>query len=201
MDEKSMNIQWYPGHMTKTRRIMEEDLKLVDAVCEILDARIPISSRNPDIDTICGSKPRMIILNRIDMADPAMVARWSEYFKRKGWAVIQTDCKSRKGINQFAPAVRTLLAEKLARYAEKGQVGRPLKLMVVGIPNVGKSTFQPDRRPQGREGREPARRHARQAVGHGGSGAAPARHAGHPLAEIRGSAGRHAPGLHRRSEG
>ena len=136
-----MNIQWYPGHMTKTRRIMEEDLKLVDAVCEILDARIPISSRNPDIDTICGSKPRMIILNRIDMADPAMVARWSEYFKRKGWAVIQTDCKSRKGINQFAPAVRTLLAEKLARYAEKGQVGRPLKLMVVGIPNVGKSTF------------------------------------------------------------
>ena len=141
MDEKSMNIQWYPGHMTKTRRIMEEDLKLVDAVCEILDARIPISSRNPDIDTICGSKPRMIILNRIDMADPVMVARWSEYFKRKGWAVIQTDCKSRKGINQFAPAVRTLLAEKLARYAEKGQVGRPLKLMVVGIPNVGKSTF------------------------------------------------------------
>lgn len=141
MDEMSMNIQWYPGHMTKTRRIMEEDLKLVDAVCEILDARIPISSRNPDIDTICGSKPRMIILNRIDMADPAMVARWSEYFKRKGWAVIQTDCKSRKGINQFAPAVRTLLAEKLARYAEKGQVGRPLKLMVVGIPNVGKSTF------------------------------------------------------------
>ena len=138
---ENMNIQWYPGHMTKTRRIMEEDLKLVDAVCEILDARIPISSRNPDIDTICGSKPRMIILNRIDMADPIMVARWSEYFKRKGWAVIQTDCKSRKGINQFAPAVRTLLAEKLARYAEKGQVGRPLKLMVVGIPNVGKSTF------------------------------------------------------------
>ena len=141
MDEKSMNIQWYPGHMTKTRRIMEEDLKLVDAVCEILDARIPISSRNPDIDTICGSKPRMIILNRIDMADPAMVARWSEYFKRKGWAVIQTDCKSRKGINRFVPAVRALLAEKLQRYAEKGQVGRPLKLMIVGIPNAGKSTF------------------------------------------------------------
>ncbi len=141
MEEKSMNIQWYPGHMTKTRRIMEEDLKLVDAVCEILDARIPISSRNPDIDAICGSKPRMIILNRIDMADSAMVKRWSDYFKGKGWAVIQTDCKSRKGINTFAPAVRTLLADKLARYAEKGQTGRPLKLMVVGIPNVGKSTF------------------------------------------------------------
>ena len=140
-NQHTMNIQWYPGHMTKTRRMIEEDVRLVDAVCEILDARIPIASRNPDIDAICGNKPRMIVLNRIDMADPAMVARWSEYFKRKGWAVIQTDCKSRKGINQFAPAVRTLLAEKLARYAEKGQVGRPLKLMVVGIPNVGKSTF------------------------------------------------------------
>ena len=136
-----MNIQWYPGHMTKTRRMMEEDLKLVDAVCEILDARIPISSRNPDIDAICGKKPRMVILNRIDMADPDLVSRWSSYFKAKGMAVIRTDCKSRRGINTFAPAVRQLLAEKLQRYAEKGQVGRPLKLMVVGIPNVGKSTL------------------------------------------------------------
>ena len=127
--------------MTKTRRMMEEDLKLVDAVCEILDARIPISSRNPDIDAICGKKPRMVILNRIDMADADLVGRWSNYFKDRGMAVIRTDCKSRKGINTFAPAVRQLLSEKLQRYAEKGQVGRPLKLMVVGIPNVGKSTF------------------------------------------------------------
>lgn len=141
MEQNTMNIQWYPGHMTKTRRMMEEDLKLVDAVCEILDARIPISSRNPDVDAICGAKPRMIILNRIDMADPGMVKRWTEYFKHKGWAVIQTDCKSRKGINTFVPAVRSLLSEKLERYAAKGQTGRPLKLMVVGIPNVGKSTF------------------------------------------------------------
>ena len=142
MSENSeLNIQWYPGHMTKTRRKMEEDLKLVDAVCEILDARIPISSRNPDIDAICGKKPRMIILNRIDMADPVMVKRWADYFKAKGWAVIQTDCKSRKGINTFVPAIRSLLSERLARYAEKGQAGRPLKAMVVGIPNVGKSTF------------------------------------------------------------
>jgi len=139
--QQNMNIQWYPGHMTKTRRMMEEELRLVDAVCEILDARIPISSRNPDIDAICGNKPRMIILNRIDLADPVMVRRWSEYFRSKGMAVVQTDCKSRKGINQFVPAVRQLLAEKLARYAEKGQIGRPLKIMVVGIPNVGKSTF------------------------------------------------------------
>ena len=136
-----MNIQWYPGHMTKTRRMMEENLKLVDAVCEILDARIPISSRNPDMDSICGNKPRLVILNRIDLADPVMVRRWSEYFKSKGMAVVPTDCKSKKGINGFVPAIPELLAEKLRRYAEKGQVGRPLKIMVVGIPNVGKSTF------------------------------------------------------------
>ena len=136
-----MNIQWYPGHMTKTRRMMEENLKLVDAVCEILDARIPISSRNPDIDAICGNKPRMVILNRIDMADPAALRQWTQYFESKGLAVLQTDCKSRRGINGFVPAVRRLLAEKIRRYEEKGQSGRPLKLMIVGIPNVGKSTF------------------------------------------------------------
>ena len=141
LSDQKMNIQWYPGHMTKTRRMMEENLKLVDAVCEILDARIPISSRNPDIDAICGTKPRLVILNRIDMADPAMVKKWAEYFKSRGMAVLLTDCKNRKGINGFVPAVRQLLSEKLRRYAEKGQIGRPLKIMVVGIPNVGKSTF------------------------------------------------------------
>ena len=140
MDDK-MNIQWYPGHMTKTRRKMEEDLKLVDAVCELVDARIPISSRNPDIDAICGNKPRMMILNRIDLADPETTSAWSDYFKKKGWAVVRTDCKSRKGIDRFQPAVRELLAEKLHRYQERGFVNKPLKLMVVGIPNVGKSTF------------------------------------------------------------
>ena len=139
--ESTMNIQWYPGHMTKTRRMIEADVKLVDAVCEILDARIPLASRNPDIDAICGTKPRMIILNRIDMADPAMTKRWAEHFRARGYSVLQTDCKTKKGISGFVPAVRELLAEKLARYAEKGQVGRPLKLMIVGIPNVGKSTF------------------------------------------------------------
>ena len=140
MDDK-MNIQWYPGHMTKTRRKMEEDLKLVDAVCEMVDARIPISSRNPDIDAICGNKPRMMILNRIDLADPETTSAWSDYFRKKGWAVVRTDCKSRKGIDRFQPAVRELLAEKLQRYQERGFVNKPLKLMVVGIPNVGKSTF------------------------------------------------------------
>ena len=137
---KEMNIQWYPGHMTKTRRQIEADLKLVDAVCEILDARIPVSSRNPDIAAICGNKPRLVILNRIDMADPAATAAWTAWFRSQGLSVVQTDCKSRQGIGQFVPAVRSILKEKLRRDAEKGQ-SRPLKIMVVGIPNVGKSTF------------------------------------------------------------
>ncbi len=141
MDENQLNIQWYPGHMTKTRRQMEAELKLVDAVCEILDARIPLSSRNPDIDLIFGTKPRMVILNRMDMADPRGTKQWAEYFRSKGHTVIETDCKSKKGVGSFKPGVRTLLAEKLAKYAEKGQVGRALRVMVVGIPNVGKSTF------------------------------------------------------------
>ena len=140
MDEQ-MNIQWYPGHMTKTRRMMEESLKLVDGVCEILDARIPASSRNPDLDEIVGGKPRLVVLNRIDQADPAMVRRWAAWFKSQGMAVLETDCKSRKGIGGFVPAIRAMLSEKLQRYQEKGQVGRPLKIMVAGIPNVGKSTF------------------------------------------------------------
>lgn len=94
--ESTMNIQWYPGHMTKTRRMIEADVKLVDAVCEILDARIPLASRNPDIDAICGTKPRMIILNRIDMADPAMTKRWAEHFRARGYSVLQTDCKTKR---------------------------------------------------------------------------------------------------------
>ena len=138
--QENMNIQWYPGHMTKTRRQMEQDLKQVDAVCEIMDARIPISSRNPDIDNICGNKPRMVILNRLDLADPDATARWAAYFKGRGIAAVATDCKSRKGINQFTPAVRQLLQEKIQRDAAKGMT-RALRIMIVGIPNVGKSTL------------------------------------------------------------
>ena len=137
---EKMNIQWYPGHMTKTRRQIEADLKQVDAVCEIVDARIPVSSRNPDIDAICGSKPRIIVLNRMDLADPNATKKWSAYFKSKGMAVIATDCKTRKGIADFTPAARTACAEKLERDAKRG-MNRPLRVMVVGIPNVGKSTL------------------------------------------------------------
>ena len=138
--QENMNIQWYPGHMTKTRRQMEQDLKQVDAVCEIMDARIPISSRNPDIDSICGNKPRMVILNRLDLADPDATARWAAYFKKQGIAAVATDCKSRKGINQFTPTVRQLLHEKIERDAARGMT-RALRIMIVGIPNVGKSTL------------------------------------------------------------
>ena len=138
--QENMNIQWYPGHMTKTRRQMEADLKLVDAVCEIVDARIVISSRNPDIDNICGNKPRIVILNRLDLADPDATNRWVQYFRNKGMAAVATDCKSRKGITAFTPAVRQLLQEKIQRDAAKG-MSKSLKIMVVGIPNVGKSTL------------------------------------------------------------
>ena len=138
---EKMNIQWFPGHMTKAQRMIEENLKLVDAVCEILDARIPRSSRNPDIDRLAGDKPRLVILNRIDLADPAVTARWKKYFEAQGLAILETDARSGKGVNGFAPAVRRLLAGKIREYEAKGQVGRPLRVMILGIPNVGKSTF------------------------------------------------------------
>jgi len=140
MDQQHMNIQWYPGHMTKTRRQIEADLKQVDAVCEIVDARIPQSSRNPDIDTICAGKPRIIILNRMDLADAAATKKWLAYFKDLGMASIATDCKTKKGISEFQPAVRSVLKEKIARNEAKG-MNRPLRVMIVGIPNVGKSTL------------------------------------------------------------
>lgn len=136
-----MNIQWYPGHMTKTRRQMEADLKLVDMLVEVIDARIPVSSRNPDIDQIAGSKPRLIILNRADQADPEANRRWTEYFRAKGYLVLETDAKSGAGVNRFSQMAQITLKDQIARWREKGQVGRPVRAMVVGIPNVGKSTF------------------------------------------------------------
>ena len=127
--------------MTKTRRQMAEYIKQVDAVCEVVDARIPQVSRNPDMDEIAAGKPRMMILNRIDLADPNMTAVWAKHFREQGMAVIQTDSRSGKGVNGFAGAVRTALRDKIEAYAAKGQVGRPMRVMVLGIPNVGKSTF------------------------------------------------------------
>ncbi len=136
-----MNIQWYPGHMTKTRRQIEADLKLVDVVVEIIDARIPASSRNPDIDAICAGKPRLIVLNRSDQADPAQNKAWGACFRGQGHSVLETDARSGRGINQFSTVVQGVLRDQIAKWREKGQVGRPVRAMVVGVPNVGKSTF------------------------------------------------------------
>ncbi len=138
---KMQELHYFPGHMKKTQRAIEESIKKVDAVCEILDARIPLSSRNPDIDALTAGKPRLIVLNHTDQADSGKTKRWAAYFRRCGWAVLETDAKSGAGVKEFVPAVRALLAEKLRRYAEKGQAGRTVRVMVVGIPNVGKSTF------------------------------------------------------------
>ena len=139
MDE--LNIQWYPGHMTKARRMMQENLHMVDALCEILDARIPMASRNPEIDSLAENLPRLIVLNRSDLADPKLTARWKNYYAERGFSVMDCDARSGKGIGAFRPTVRNLLAERLETWAEKGQTGRKLRVMVAGIPNVGKSTF------------------------------------------------------------
>ena len=137
----AQNIQWYPGHMTKTRRRMEESIKLVDGVVEIIDARIPLSSRNPEIDTITAHRPRIVLLNKADIADSAATSRWINYFAGQGARAIACDCKTGKGLNHFADEVRKLLADKIAVWESKGMGGRSIKLMVVGIPNVGKSSF------------------------------------------------------------
>ena len=134
------NLSWFPGHMTKTRRMITAEIKNMDAVCEILDARIPLSSRNPDVDELTAGKPRLVVLNRVDQADPGETRRWAAYFRGKGYAVLEANAKGGAGTAQFAAAVRELLRDKLAAWADRGQVGRTVRIMVLG-PNVGKSTF------------------------------------------------------------
>ena len=135
------NLSWFPGHMTKTRRMITAEIKNMDAVCEILDARIPLSSGNPDVDELTAGKPRLVVLNRVDQADPGETRRWAAYFRGKGYAVLEANAKGGAGTAQFAAAVRELLRDKLAAWADRGQVGRTVRIMVLGIPNVGKSTF------------------------------------------------------------
>ena len=139
--EDMKDIQWFPGHMAKTRRMIAKSLPLVDAVAELLDARLPQSSRNPEFNRLTGKKPRLVILNKADMADPDITCRWMQYYKNQGYAVITADSKNGKGVKQFAPALRELLRDQLQRYADKGMKGRPIRVMILGIPNVGKSSL------------------------------------------------------------
>lgn len=135
------NIQWFPGHMTKTKRQIQASLKLVDAVAEIIDARIPVSSRNPDLAKLIQNKPRVILLNKCDMANQTATKLWIDYFKNEGITAIAVDCKSGRGLNQFASAVNKVLSKRLANLKAKGMINPMLRIMIVGIPNVGKSSF------------------------------------------------------------
>lgn len=134
-------IQWFPGHMARTRRKLKECLPLVDAVVEIIDARIPVSSRNPELDSLTEEKPRIVVLNKADMADEAATRRWVAHFRRSGAAALALDCKSGQGINGFVPLLRETLRDKLEAWKAKGMANRPIRAMVVGIPNAGKSSF------------------------------------------------------------
>ncbi len=137
----SEQIQWFPGHMAKTRRLITENLKNVDIVIEILDARIPYSSRNPEINRLCAGKPRIVLLNKATLADPNETKFWCDRFSGEDVVCIPTDCVTGDGMNRISPAIRTILREKLKKYEAKGMTGRKLKAMVLGIPNVGKSSL------------------------------------------------------------
>lgn len=136
-----MIIQWYPGHMTKAKRMMEEDIKLIDLVIEIVDARLPMSSRNPDIDKLSNNKARLVLLNKSDLSDERANVKWMEYFKSKGFHVLEINSKSGKGVNQINSIINEACKEKIERDRRRGIMNRPVRAMVVGIPNVGKSTF------------------------------------------------------------
>ncbi|CDF13916.1 ribosome biogenesis GTPase A [Eubacterium sp. CAG:581] len=135
------NIQWFPGHMTKTKRQIQASLKLVDAVAEIIDARIPVTIRNPDLDSIIQNKPRVVLMNKCDMADPSSTQKWINYFKNNGIVAIPIDCKTGRGINKFVSSVNEVLKEKIEKQKAKGLLNPTVRVMIVGIPNVGKSTF------------------------------------------------------------
>ena len=140
-DSQKQVVQWFPGHMAKTRRLIKESLPFVDLVTEIVDARIPMSSSNPELKEMIGNKPRIVLLNKCDVADEKATAKWVEYYKNNGMYAIPVDCRSGKGLNAYLPLVREVLKDKIQRNTEKGMVGKPLRVMVVGIPNTGKSSF------------------------------------------------------------
>ena len=137
----STNINWFPGHMAKTRRQIKESLKLVDAVIELRDARIPVSSTNPELNELIEGKPKIILLNKADLADEAATAKWLAYYKAQGIPAVSADAKSGKGLNQLRKTINEVLAATIRKNAERGMAGKALRLMVVGIPNTGKSSF------------------------------------------------------------
>ncbi|MBO4694233.1 MAG: ribosome biogenesis GTPase YlqF [Clostridia bacterium] len=141
MNDNTTNINWFPGHMTKAKRKIAAQIKIVDAVAEIVDARIPVSSRNPDIPELIGDKPHILLLNKCDIADAKKTAEWLDFYKSNGVIALAVDAKSGKGTGEFKNSVATALSDKLSCYLEKGMVGRTLRVMVLGIPNVGKSSF------------------------------------------------------------
>ncbi len=141
MEQQRNPIQWFPGHMTKTRRKMKECLPLVDVVIELVDARIPLSSRNPEMEEMTGGKPRVILLNKADLADEAATEKWVRYWKKSDCVALAIDCKSGRGLNKILPSVREILRPQIEAWEEKGMKGRPIHAMVVGIPNVGKSSL------------------------------------------------------------
>lgn len=136
-----MNIQWYPGHMTKAKRAMQEDIKLIDLIIEVVDARVPFSSRNPDIDELGKNKARLILLNKSDLASETWNEAWAQWFKKQGFHVVKVNSKSGAGLKQINPVVQEACKEKIERDKRRGILNRPVRAMVVGIPNVGKSTF------------------------------------------------------------
>lgn len=140
-DSQKQVVQWFPGHMAKTRRLIKESLRLVDGALEVIDARIPYSSSNPELSELISGKPRIVLLNKCDLADGNTTRKWIEYYKKQGVTAIPVDCRSGKGLNAFPNAVRSVLADKIKSNEEKGMAGNPLRLMVVGIPNTGKSSF------------------------------------------------------------
>ena len=140
-DSIKQNVQWFPGHMAKTRRLIKECLPSVDAVTEILDARMPISSSNPELNELIGNKPLIVLLNKCDVADENATRRWLNHFNEKGIYALAVDCKSGNGLNKYAPLLREVLKDKIASNEAKGMIGKPLRIMVVGIPNTGKSSF------------------------------------------------------------
>lgn len=136
-----MNIQWYPGHMTKAVRMMQEDIKLIDIVIELVDARVPFSSKNPDIDELARNKFRLILLNKVDLADERTTELWEQYYKRQGYAVVKINARSGSGMKAITSVIQETCREKIERDRKRGILNRPIRAMVVGIPNVGKSTF------------------------------------------------------------